>query len=352
MLPKVTVSFSAAASSAIARSQKGTVAMLLKDTAAGGLHVLTKATQTPATLSAANKLYISLAFLGYVSPPKKVIVYVLTGEKTLADGLAEMAKQEFDYLVGPPDTSAADAAAIAAWIIARRAEGAVYKAVLPDYVADNEAIVNVTSDGMTDGTTTYTTAGYCARIAGLIAGTPMTISCTYAPLPELSDLTRLDKAAMDAAVDAGQLILLHDGVKVKVARGVNSLTTLTAAKSAVWKKIKIVETLDMIQHDIRLTCQDSYIGKYANSYDNKLVLCTAIKAYLVSLEQSGILQAGASTVDIDTDANETYLQSKGVDTSAMSEQALREADTADQVFLRATISPLDAIEDITLAVTV
>ena len=55
----------------------------------------------------------------------------------------------------------------------------------------------------------------------------MTISCTYAPLPEVSDVGRLTREAMDAAVDAGKFILFHDGEKVKVARGVNSLQTTT-----------------------------------------------------------------------------------------------------------------------------
>lgn len=78
-------------------------------------------------------------------------------------------------------------------------------------------------------------------------GTPMTISCTYAPLPEVSDVGRLTREAMDAAVDAGKFILFHDGEKVKVARGVNSLQTTTQDKGDAWKKIKMVEVMDMIQ---------------------------------------------------------------------------------------------------------
>ena len=87
---------------------------------------------------------------------------------------------------------------------------------------------------------------------------------------------------MDEAVGEGKLILFHDGEKVKCGRGVNSLTTVTG-RSDVWKKIKIVEILDMIQQDIRLTIQDNYIGKVPNSYDNKLQLVTAISVYLQAL---------------------------------------------------------------------
>jgi len=153
---------------------------------------------------------------------------------------------------------------------------------------------------------------------------------------------------MDAAVDAGEFLLYHDGQKVKVARGVNSLTTFLPEKGKEYQKIKIVETLDMISTDIRRTAEDGYIGKYANSYDNKLLLVTAVKSYLENLEAAGILAAGTSQVGIDLAAQEAYLKGTGVDTSSMSEQEIKEALTGSKVMLETTIRPLDAIEDITI----
>ena len=41
-----------------------------------------------------------------------------------------------------------------------------------------------------------------------------------------------------------------------------------------------------------------------------------------------------------------YLESIGVDTSEMDEQAIKEANTGSHVFLKGTISILDAIEDV------
>ncbi len=74
----------------------------------------------------------------------------------------------------------------------------------------------------------------------------MTISCTYAPLNELSDITRLTKSEADAAIEAGKFIFVHDGEKVKVGRGINSFVTTTDGKGEAYKKIKIVEAIDMI----------------------------------------------------------------------------------------------------------
>lgn len=353
-LPNINIAFKSQAAGAVARSEKGVVALIVKDSKQNGPLALTNATQIPATLGKGNQDYIRRAFTGYVNPPRKVLCYVLpTAAENLNDALAWLATQTFDYLAGPPDITEAECAAIADWVKGRRAnDNAVCKAVLPDTAADSEAVVNFSAEGIQADGSAYTAGQYCSRIAGLIAGTPMTISCTYAPLPEVSDVTRRTREEMDAAVDAGKLILLHDGVKVKVARGVNSLQTVTADKGEAFKKIKLVEAMDMIQADIQMTCQDAYIGRYANSYDNKCLLITAIKGYLTGLEQGGILEAGRSSVGVDLAAQEAYLQSIGADTSAMSEQEIKEANTGDKVFLEASVKVLDAIEDIELNIVI
>lgn len=352
-LPNINIAFSTKAASAITRSQKGIVALIVRDTAKNGGHVLTGSTQIPKELSEENKAYIERAFIGYVNPPRKVIVYVLPTEmEELAEALDYLATQKFDYLAGPPDITADECTEIVNWIKAQREIGFTPKAVLPNTAADNEAIINFTTNGIKVGNKEYTAAQYCSRIAGLIAGTPMTISCTYAPLTEVTDVERLTKEEMDRAIDKGQFIIFFDGEKVKVGRGVNSLQTTTEDKGEAFKKIKIVEAVDMIKTDIKTTAEDNYIGKYANSYDNKCLLITAIKGYFAGLENDGILESGRSTVEIDIDAQEAYLQSKGTDTSNMTEQEIKEANTDDKVFLKASIKILDAIEDISLNITI
>lgn len=352
-LPSIHITFQTLGITAVKRSQKGIVAMILKDSAEVGGHLLTNVTQIPAELGADNKTQIELAFMGYVDPPRQVIAYVMDGtEKTLDDALAYFASQQFDYLAGPADLSSEDASKIASWIKSERLNQHTVKAVLPNIKADSEAIVNFTGSEIVSGTKTFTSAQYCARIAGLIAGTPMTISCTYAPLPEVQEIKRLTKAQLDTAIDNGELVLYHDGEKVKVGRGVNSLTTTTQNKGDTFRKLKIVEVVDMVGNDIRMTAQDSYIGKYANSYDNKCLLIMAIKGYFEALEQAGILAVNKSVVEIDLAAQENYLKSSGTDTSKLSEQEIKEANTGSKVFLKVNISILDAIEDIEIPITI
>ena len=45
-----------------------------------------------------------------------------------------------------------------------------------------------------------------------------------------------------------------------------------------------------------------------------------------------------------------YLESKGVDTSEMSEQEIKEANTDSHVFLKGSIGILDAIEDVDIII--
>lgn len=354
-LPNINISFKTKAITAIKRSGKGVVAIILKDAqqTVQGAHVLTNSTQIPNELGEANKDYVAQAFIGYVNAPRKILLYVLPDSaEDLSEALDYFATQKFDYLVGPPDCDSTEAAEIETWVKSLRANDFTPKAVLPDKAADSEAIINFTTDEIKVEDIEYDTAEYCARIAGLIAGTPMKISCTYAPLPEVTDVKRLSKEAKDAAIDNGEFIIFHDGEKVKAGRGVNSLKTTTQDKGDAFKKIKIVEAVDMIKNDIKTTAQDNYIGKYANSYDNKCLLITAIKGYFTQLELDGILQPGSSYVGIDVEAQEAYLQSIGVDTSEMTEQEIKEANTADKVFLKASTKILDAIEDIDLAIAI
>ena len=360
-MPTLTVAFQQRAQTAVARSQKGTVALLLRDAGtAGQSWALASPGQIPEKLGVENQNAVRRVFKGGANPPKKVLVYCLGAEEQLAAGEAAeespapgsgpaalkwLSAQKFDYLAGPADLSAAEAAVIQEWIIRQRKDNhAICKAVLPNTAAGNEGVVNFTAKGIQAGGDVFDSAAYCGRVAGLIAGTPMTQSVTFAPLPEVEDIDRLSSAEEDAAVGRGELILTHDGEKVKLGRGVNSLAD-TAGRSEAWRKIKLVDLLDMVRQDLRLAIQDNYMGKFQNSYDNKLLLITSVKLYLQALEKDQLIEPGFSC-GIDVDEQERYLQSQGENTADMTEREIREANTGTHVFLDLALTPIDAIEDV------
>jgi deoxycytidine triphosphate deaminase len=175
------------------------------------------------------------------------------------------------------------------------------------------------------------------------------MSATYAPLAEVDDVEKLTKEQRDAAVNAGKFILYHDGEKVKVGRAVTSFTTTSSTKGESFKKIKLVDTMRMISTDIRRTIEDSYIGKYPNTYDNKVLLLCAIRAYLDELVREEIVDKGY-TIDVDTEANATYLTSKGIDVSKMTDDEIKKANTGDHVYLVGHMTLVDTMEDVDIPI--
>ena len=359
-MPRINVIFTNAAKNFVPRGERGVVCLLLRDDTAallGQSYELLSAADAPAGLAASNRAAIAQTFLGGLNPPRKALLYIFggTGEGavTLEDALGWAATQQFDWLAGPLDISAAEAEAVAAWIEEQRSDCLqIYKAVLPNYAADSEAVVNFVGAGIKlDAETVLDAEDYCPRVAGLLAGTPLRISATYAELPEVADCTRLTPTELDAAVGAGKLVLWYDGAAVRLGRAVNSLTTTSADKDDGWKKIKLVGVIDQMFYELRMLIITNYIGKFPNSYDNKLLLVTAIRDYFQALVTEGVLQPGFS-VDIDEDAQRDWLVNHGYDVGSMSDREIREANTGSEVFLAAAVRPLDAIEDVTLNITI
>lgn len=352
--PSINILFKQKGSTAITRGERGIVVLLLKDAVpTTNPIVMSSVSDVPDTLSDNNKNQIKLAFMGYKKPPLKVIAYIIAEETTdYTEAQHYLETIKWDYFVFP-EIADSDVTIFASWIKSlRETVDKRVKAVLPNCTIDFEGVINFTNANNVVGTTTYTAKQYCSRIAGMIAGTPLTISATYAPLPELTDCDHLTKAQRDAAVDAGKLILVNDGEKVKIVRAVNSLITTGDDKGSKFKKIKIVDIMDLMHDDIKKTTSDSYIGKVPNDYDHKILLISAITAYFEQLELEGLLAKGKSSVYIDVDSQRTYLKSvnyttdDGKTADQMSEQEVKEADTEDNVFIAAKGIILDSMEDI------
>lgn len=238
---------------------------------------------------------------------------------------------------------------VSAWIKeARDDHHKTFKAVLPNCTADHEGIINLTTDNITStlGTTAFTTAEYCCRIAGVLAGLSLARSCTYF---ELSDITAADVPEdADERIDNGELVIVFDGEKYKIGRGVNSLTSFTPEHGQDFSKIKIMEGVDLYQDDIRETFESSYVGKVINDYDNKQAFVAAILAYHRELAGDVLDKTFNNTAAIDVEAQEIYLQSQGTDTSDMDETALAQANTGSKVFIASNVKFVDAMEDLKL----
>lgn len=387
-MPSVIISFKEAGIAAIERSQRGIVFLILEEeqevidkltvnTSAicgkaitgqaitGNIEkqevienpfVIYTTDDIPSELSENNKDYITKCLLGYVTAPYRVKVYLQAKGKTGADkwqeSLKKIAAERWDYLA-IPTIEEEQLETVGTWIKTNRENKyKKVKVVLPGYDGDYEGIINFSNKTIKIATKTYTPAEYTARIAGLIAGTPMTISATYAPLSEVIDCDKYDLDENDEKVNNGEFFIWYDGTKYKMSRAMNSLVTTTEGKQEGYQTIKTVDIMDMIYDDVRTTAQDSYIGKYSNSYDNKCLLIMAITGYLKELEKEGLLQANYSTVELDTKAIKNYQLKNGLYTKEeladMSDDEINQLDTKKKVFLKGKIKIIDAMEDIEL----
>jgi hypothetical protein len=353
-LPEVNITFQSLAISAIQRSEKGTVALILRDdTGTFDTKVYESVDEIVSTdWTAANVDLIKKVFLGN---PKKVIcerlnVSTSTTPVPLDDALLRLSNKKWNYLAVPQAT-ATETTELATWIKGKRDnEKKTFKAVLANNVADHEGVVNFTTGSIVVDSTTYTAPQYCVRIAGILAGLPFTRSATFFELSEVDSIA--ESTTPDADIDAGQLILINDGEKIKIGRGVNSLTTTSDTKGEDWKKIKIIEGHDLIKEDITTTFNDEYVGKVNNSYDNQTLFFTSVNAYLRSLEGTVLNPNVENSVGVDIEAQRLAWESAGTDTSEWDEQEVKENSFQSKVFVGGSIRFLDAMEDLDFKMSV
>ncbi|MDN9632447.1 phage tail sheath subtilisin-like domain-containing protein [Clostridioides difficile] len=353
-LVNINIEFKELATSFIQRSQTGIVAIILKDTTKM-YKELTSEDDIPISLSADNKKYIKYGFVGATNNekilrPSKVIISTFTEDGKVEDILEELESVEFNYLC-MPEAEEAEKTKIVNWIKKiREEESTEAKAVLANIKADNEAVINFT-ENVTVGGEEITAEKYTPRIASLIASTPNTQSITYAPLNEVESITKIDKASADAKVQSGELILRRLSGAIRIARGVNSLTTLTQEKGEIFQKIKLVDTKDLISKDIKNIYVEKYLRKCPNTYDNKCLFIVAIQSYLTELAKQELIDSNF-TVEIDLEKQKEYLESKKVDTSKMNDNEIKSYSTGSNGFYLINLKLVDAMEDINIRVQI
>ena len=320
-LPEIFISFQTAAVSAITRSARGVLAVAVKDATAGGAAeaAYKSLAEVPEDkFSPENYRLLKLAFLA--APTK---VWVLRVGEDAEKTYQALERLRFDWLAAP----GLEDAKVMSFIKTLRNGGR----------------------GLTLEDGAMEAKDYAVRVAALLAALPLTRSATYVNLPEVVGCDAL--AEPDADVDAGKLIIVPGREGYRLGRAVNSLTTLTPDKAAPFQKIKIVEGIDLIRGDIAKAFESGYVGKVLNDYDNKLLLVTAINAYLKGLEGDVLDKTADNRCFVSLSGQRSYLESRGTDTSDMKDTDILKANTGSQVFLEAKLTFCDAMEDLALVIS-
>lgn len=354
-LPNISVAFKQKANTAIRSLNSQTVAVIIAGETENTVNEFRSATEAETLFRLSNLSekaidFIESVFEGSFSKgPAKVIV---SCAPLAEDALLALYPYSFDWLCGysTAEVSEGDTTEdISSLIIEKagefRSNGKYCKAVVAgDAGPDKEYIVHFATSGIKSEGHTYTAEEYTGRIAGILASLPLSQSCTYFMLPEVDSVSAISPADAQAEISSGKLILINDGEVVRIARGVTSATSGGEAK------IKVQCAKDKIENEIKQAIKDSYIGKYTNTYDNKCLLIAALRNYLTQIAKQGLIQDNFE-VGIDLDSQTSYLSNRGTDTSELSEQEIKEANTGDEVFIAIKLSLLDAMEDFTINIS-
>lgn len=311
--PGLYINYVTAAAAQIAGGARGTVAIPLLEYVGSSLplpgqptvektiYMVENEVQAVTMFGADNVQSILFALAGGA---KEVLVYTMPATPLAADYTEMRTKFDaypFNVFVFDGEFKASEQAAVKTWVAANRTDGKHFMAVIGgDATTDatpatgntrttlnsDDYIVNVINGGPI-GETTYSSSEYAPYVAGLIAGTAINRSTTYAPVT-LEDVNRrMTNAEIRTALQAGSFVLVNDGARVKVEQG---LTTSG-------KKIRAIRSRQAISTDITKTAADSYIGKIDNNADGQAALISAIKAYLETLEASNVLSGPVVALD-------------------------------------------------------
>lgn len=340
--PGLYINFTEAASDAIQAGNMGVVAMpytgALGGTAtAGNVYTVASKDQVVTLFGTTGTAPILHALKGGA---KEVLVYTLTDGGTItteniALALSAFDVRDFDVFVFDKMVSEDVQDAVLAWLQDNREGGKYFHAVFgctnasddmdvsngiarSTRLADDFAVNLIT--GFVDGLTIYNSAQAAPFVAGVIAGTALNASTTYASLPFTDVNVRLTNAQIKSALASGCMVLVYDGEKVKIERGVST--------SGV--KIRRTRTQKAITSDISRTAANSFVGQVINNEDGQVALVSAIKAYMERLAADGVIDGKTIKVAL----SDTY------------------PSTGDQVYIDLSFRDLDSVEEIFLTVQV
>jgi len=356
--PSIDITFIQKAVTAITRSERGVACVVVYDDTqpTAGYYTYKYATDVPSDrYTAENRAAIARCWLCAVN---KVIVVNVPTEAEFSAVTAILETIKYNYVCVVNDSVQQE---LVSYLVSKNANshGKKYIGVVTGVTtADSKYIINVKNASVHDVDTDADVpmVQYLPRLTSVLANLPMNRSITYYELEDIDnvDLSFINvETTIDSVVDAGNLVLWMDEDKVKVGRGVNTLTTVTATDTADMKKIIIVEAMNLILEDIYTTFKDYYIGKYKNSYDNQCLFISAVNTYFRALAREEILDPeydNHSYVDVEAQ-REAWLAIGKTAAADWTEAQVKKMTFKSYIYLAGQVKILDAIEDLKFVIT-
>ena len=347
-LPSIDITFKRLAETLVQRSARGIVSLIIKDDTDTTYEVKEYKSQfqiDPAKFTTNNVQYIKDVFSGGAA--KVIVAPVATSSvAVVGDALERIGSRKYNW-IGLAEGSDDEQTDLVAFVKEQEKAGKSIKAIVFNATnPDCQHVVNFTNPSLTLTNGKITGEKFIARLLGLLAGLPLTRSSTYYAFNDVVSVE--EPADVEAAVDSGKFVLFNDEDIVRVARGVNSLTTLSNTITEDFKKILIVESMDLIREDISGTFKNEFLGKFKNKYDNQVLFITAINNYFTALAGEDILDdtyANKSFVDVE-EQRAAWVASGKSEAEDWDDQTVINNSFRSKVFLAGNIKINDAMEDL------
>lgn len=207
---------------------------------------------------------------------------------TVDDYTAEMQKYEFNVIayLGESTTSRAK---LQTFVNDQRSKDNMIQMVMSGVAADNIAIYNSVSTGVT-ANYTLSALEACSTLAGIVAMQGVTGSLThYNNIIGWIDVgTKLTYEQQQAAVMAGQLVVVMLYGAPTVLYDINSRTTVSDTTPKDFQKGLVIRTLDKYAIDLKKLLDTRAIGKVRRSADGK----NLVKGMVVEMTAQNYLAPG------------------------------------------------------------
>ena len=324
--PVIKVYFETLARTAIQRSERGILVILLTDATKTEKWTTIKsvADMAKGDWTEDNISLVQTAF--EVFSPYKVMIR-RKGEDDVAVFLKELETLKVTHLACP-ELESEDDGKVVTWVKGNtNKRNVVYVSAFANNSDDCRVIEIANKAVAHKAIKSYDPKKFTVMVAGAIAGCPLNRSLDNITFPTITSVDNVEPVN-------GKFAMYNDDDVVKCRLAINSKTTFDSTWKPGTRFIKIFEGMNIVKYDIEDTFKDYWCGLYINNYDNKVAFCNNInKVYFKELAPNVLSPDFDNKIDIDVEANKRYIVTDGKDPETMSETEIRTYPTGEEVFL-------------------
>lgn len=349
--PNIDIAFKQKATSSIEKSERGIAILILKndetsDCPSYGVYSdITEYEAVKSKYSEANQKAIEDIF---TFPPYEVVV---VNADTVANALKIIeTKLSTGWITIASTDAEEDFTTLITWIKAKEAAKKTFKAItFKGKSADCKHIANIVQEKVTfdDDRGEVDGIQYLPTLIGIAAycgGNNK--SMTYFKCTNLKSVQGVDN--IDAELAKGNLVLFNDNDYVRICQGINTLITLDGEKATEdMQFIETVETMDMIQDDIRDVYKETYTGM-KNKLDNQILLISGINGYLGTLADADRLDSeysNTASINVETQ-RKAWVASGKAEASTWDDATVRKNTFKRDVYLSGDIKILGSMTNL------